>query len=170
MLHSVGHGDHISIWYQRELKSRSASVISFVLVSGSCVFFTFFFYFLFVIRDGSYTSRSKDPTQNPSISQDPAQNPGSPYYLHAGENPGTVLINLQLDGNNYHPWSRVMRRALLSKNKHKFINGTLPAPKTGTSLQETWEQCNMMVISWVTRTLSEQIAQSVVYVEDAREL
>jgi len=63
-----------------------------------------------------------------------------------------------------------MRRALLSKNKHKFIDGTLPAPETGTPLQETWERCNMMVISWVTRTLSEQIAQSVVYIEDAREL
>jgi len=116
------------------------------------------------------TSRSKDPTQNPSISQNPAQNPDSPYYLHAGENPETVLINLQLDDNNYHQWSRVMRRALLSKNKHKFIDGTLPAPETSTSLQETWERCNMIVISWVTQTLSEQIAQSVVYIEDARDL
>jgi len=116
------------------------------------------------------TSRSKDPTQNPSISQDLAQNPGSPYYLHVGENPETVLINLQLDGNNYHPWSRAMRRALLSKNKHKFIDDIPPAPETGTSLQETWGRCNIMVISWVTRTLSEHIAQSVVYIKDAREL
>ena len=63
-----------------------------------------------------------------------------------------------------------MRHALPSKNKHKFIDDTLPAPKPGTSPQETWERCNMMVISWVTRTLSGKIAQSVVYIEDAREL
>jgi len=51
---------------------------------------------------------SKDPTQNPSSSQDPTQNPSSSYYLHPRENLGTVLINLQLDCNNYHPWSRTI--------------------------------------------------------------
>jgi len=109
----------------------------------------------------------KDSTLNSSSNQDPTQNPSNPYYLHPGENPGT---DIQLDDINYHPWSRAMCRALLSKKKHKFIDGTLPAPKPGTSLQETWERCNMMVISWVRRTLSGQIAQSVVYIEDAREL
>jgi len=43
-----------------------------------------------------------------------------------------------------------MRRAILSKNKHKFIDGTLPTPQPSTSLQEMWEMCNMMVILWVT--------------------
>jgi len=37
---------------------------------------------------------SKDSTLNSSSNQDPTQNPSSPYYLHLGENPGTVLINL----------------------------------------------------------------------------
>jgi len=63
-----------------------------------------------------------------------------------------------------------MHRALLSNNKHKFSDDTLPSPKPSSSLHETWERCNMMVISWLTGTLSAQIAQSVIYVEDVREL
>ncbi|XP_068504325.1 uncharacterized protein [Phaseolus vulgaris] len=87
----------------------------------------------------------KDSTLNSSSNQDPTQNPSNPYYLHPGENPGT---DIQLDDINYHPWSRAMCRALLSKKKHKFIDGTLPAPKPGertitefyTDLKILWEE------------------------------
>jgi len=48
-----------------------------------------------------------------SINVDVSQNPSSPYYLHLEENPGMVLISLQLDGGNYHAWSQEMRCALL---------------------------------------------------------
>jgi len=53
---------------------------------------------------------------------DPLQNPTNPYYLHLGENPRMVLVTPPLDGSNYHKWSRGMKRALLSKNKIKFVN------------------------------------------------
>jgi len=59
-------------------------------------------------------------------SSDDSQNPSSPYYLHPRENPGMVLINVQFDGGNYHAWSRGMKRALLSKNKHKFVVEAFP--------------------------------------------
>jgi len=98
------------------------------------------------------------------------QNPSSPYYLHPGENPGMILINIQLNGTNYHTWSRAMKRALLSKNKLKLIDGSLDMPKQGTSLYEAWERCNVMVISWITRAVDEQIAQSTIYIENAVEL
>jgi len=62
-------------------------------------------------------------TKSDSItSSDDSQNLSSPYYLHPGENSGMVLINVQLDGGNYHAWSRGMKRALLSENKHKFVD------------------------------------------------
>jgi len=35
-----------------------------------------------------------------------SHNPSSPYSFHLGENSGMVLINIQLDGGNYHAWSR----------------------------------------------------------------
>jgi len=81
------------------------------------------------------------------------QNPPNPFYLHLGENPGMILVTPALDGSNYHTWSRAMKRALLSKNKIKFINGEIQEPVKTDPLHDAWERCNMMVISWITRSL-----------------
>ncbi|XP_022642892.1 uncharacterized protein LOC111242680 [Vigna radiata var. radiata] len=100
----------------------------------------------------------------------PANDPSSPFYLHPGENPGLTLISQVLSETNYSSWSRSMRRALLSKNKIKFIDGSIKKPKRTEALFDTWERCNMMVLSWIIKTLSPQIAESVIYVEEAKEL
>ncbi|XP_019455164.1 PREDICTED: uncharacterized protein LOC109356294 [Lupinus angustifolius] len=94
----------------------------------------------------------------------------NPYYLHPGENPGAILTTPPLDGSNYHSWSRAMRRALSSKNKIKFVNGTISAPSPSTPEYHIWERCNNMVVSWITRSISQHIAQSIVYIDNARDL
>ncbi|XP_014489927.1 uncharacterized protein LOC106752709 [Vigna radiata var. radiata] len=101
---------------------------------------------------------------------DQINNPSSPYYLYPGENPGISLISQVLDESNYTSWSRNMRRALFSKNKLKFIDGGIKKPQREDPLFDSWERSNMMVLSWIIKTLSAQIAESVVYVEDAQEL
>lgn len=103
-------------------------------------------------------------------SVDQSQDPSSPYYLHPRGNPGMVLVTPQLNDFNYHTWSRAMRRALLSKNKLKFINGGIPIPDETDPIYDAWERCNVMVISWITRTLTPQIAQSTIYIDNAKEL
>ncbi|XP_054797486.1 uncharacterized protein LOC129302589 [Prosopis cineraria] len=55
----------------------------------------------------------------------PPSNQTSPYYIHPNENPSLVLVSPLLDGSNYHCWARAMRMALLSKNKLKFIDGSI---------------------------------------------
>jgi len=37
-----------------------------------------------------------------------------------------------------------------------------------SSLFEAWERCNVMVLSWITRTLAPKIAESIVYINDAK--
>jgi len=108
--------------------------------------------------------------QNKNEEDDESQNPGSPYYLHLGENPGLILVSPPLDGNNYHTWSRAMKCALLSKNKVKFIYGSIKTPGENEMLRDAWERCNVMVISWLTRSMANQIAQSVLYIDNARDL
>ena len=106
----------------------------------------------------------QDPSKNDQ------QNPTSAYYLHPGENPGMVLVTPHLDGTNYHSWSRAMKCALLSKNKYKFVNGEILEPPRSDAKYEAWERCNVTVVSWITRSLTPQIAQSTVYIDDARDL
>jgi len=61
-----------------------------------------------------------------SFSKNDQQNPSNAYYLHPGEIPTMILIMSHLDGSNYYSWSRAMKRALLSKNKFKFVNREIP--------------------------------------------
>jgi len=56
---------------------------------------------------------------------DASHNPSMAFYLHPVENPIAVLVTPSLDGTNYHAWSRSMKRALMSKNKFKFMNSDI---------------------------------------------
>ncbi|XP_058753778.1 uncharacterized protein LOC131626963 [Vicia villosa] len=97
-------------------------------------------------------------------------NPRDPYYLHPGENPGATIVSPPLDDNNYHNWSKSMRRALTSKNKLSFINGRIKKPSTIDDNYELWERANSMVLSWINKTLSPHIAQSTIYFNSAFDL
>jgi len=110
------------------------------------------------------TSESLPGSQTVDI----VNNPSSPYYLHPGENPGMILVSPPLSETNYHSWSRNMRHALLSKNKLKFVDGSIKIPERDDPTYEAWERCNMMILSWITHTLSPQIAGSIVYIDVAR--
>lgn len=63
-----------------------------------------------------------------------------------------------------------MKRALLIKNKIKFINGKLPTPNEDDALFDAWERCNNVVLTWISTSLSPDIAQSAIYVENAAQL
>ncbi|XP_019435022.1 PREDICTED: uncharacterized protein LOC109341540 [Lupinus angustifolius] len=93
----------------------------------------------------------------------------NPYYLHPGENPGAALVNYPLDGTNYYSWSRAIRRALKSKNNYKVVDGSIPKPLQSDPSYDIWERCNTMVISWITKCLSPQISQCIVFIEDAQD-
>ena len=51
-----------------------------------------------------------------------------PYYLHPSAELGNVLVNTPLTRGNYHLWARAMKVALKSKNKLKFVDGTIKKP------------------------------------------
>jgi len=97
----------------------------------------------------------------------PEDNPSSPYFLHPNENPSLVLVSSILTGSNYHQWNRAMHMALLSKNKIKFVDGSIPVPMRTEPLFSAWERCNNMVISWLIHAVSPQIAQSIMWLDSA---
>jgi len=76
------------------VKSCYVSVIPIFLIFGFLFLICAYFY--------SHVISCYAMETNNSSNQDPSQNPFSAYYLHLGENPRVVLINLQLHGNNYH--------------------------------------------------------------------
>ncbi|MDV3201128.1 MAG: hypothetical protein Q8877_02910 [Sweet potato little leaf phytoplasma] len=100
----------------------------------------------------------------------PIMDPSSVFYLHPNENPGANLVGAVLTGNNYHAWSRAMSMTLKSKNKLRFIDGSLPKPRITDEMFEAWDRCNTLVVSWLNNSLDPGIAQSNLWMESAVEI
>ncbi|XP_019261518.1 PREDICTED: uncharacterized protein LOC109239405 [Nicotiana attenuata] len=74
----------------------------------------------------------------------------SPLYMHPSESSCLVLVPVAFDGTRYRSWRRGVLRALLVKNK--------------------WERCDDMVTSWIPNSLSKDLADSLQYVNNAKEM
>ncbi|MCI06288.1 retrovirus-related Pol polyprotein from transposon TNT 1-94, partial [Trifolium medium] len=99
---------------------------------------------------------------------DPTFDPSSPYYVHSSDRHSSVKVTPLLTGSNYHSWSRSMRRALGGKLKLEFVDGTIPIPEDQFNPSfRAWNRCNMLVHSWIMNSVSESIAQSIVFMENA---
>ncbi|XP_075095320.1 uncharacterized protein LOC142173597 [Nicotiana tabacum] len=92
------------------------------------------------------------------------------YYLHPSNYPGMNLVSSVFDGKSYEGWRRATVIALSAKNKLGFINGSLVVPTADSGLQKHWARCNDMVLSWLLKSLSKEIAESVLYSQSAKDL
>ncbi|XP_075075426.1 uncharacterized protein LOC142162723 [Nicotiana tabacum] len=90
--------------------------------------------------------------------------------MHRKESAGSVLVPLAFDGTGYRSWRRGVLRALSIKNKVGFITGKCQKPIIGHATFDQWEQCAYMVTSWILNSLSKDLADSLQYVNDAKEL
>lgn len=104
-------------------------------------------------------------------SEIPIEDPSSPYYLHHGDSPGSVLVSQVLTGDNYNTWSRSVMMALIAKNKIRFIDGSLSSPPPSSEVMyHAWTRSNNMVLSWLLNSISKDIAASVLYTNTAEEM
>ncbi|XP_033510811.1 uncharacterized protein [Nicotiana tomentosiformis] len=93
-----------------------------------------------------------------------------PYFLNSSDSPGKSLINVSFDGTSYENWRRGVLISLSAKNKLGFINGSCQKPVENSPLFAQWRRCNDMVITWMLNSLSNDIAESVIYSQTAEEL
>lgn len=103
-----------------------------------------------------------------SGSSDPVSDLTSPYYVYPSDGPAFVSITPVLNGSNYHCWVRSMRRALGAKMKFDFVHGTITVPTDSLEPSfRAWTRCNMLVHSWIMRSVSKSIGMSIVFMENA---
>ncbi|XP_060965603.1 uncharacterized protein LOC133034521 [Cannabis sativa] len=95
----------------------------------------------------------------------------NPFFLSNGDNPATVLVPKILTGSeNYSTWRRSMMIALVARNKMKFVNGKIPQPDEDHEDFDAWCRCNSTVISWILHAISAEIADSIMYLDNAAEI
>ncbi|CAN1165953.1 hypothetical protein LINPERPRIM_LOCUS34022 [Linum perenne] len=63
-----------------------------------------------------------------------------------------------------------MRRALMTKNKAGFVDGTELPPDATDPLFPAWQRANGLVLGWLNRAVSPDIAQSVLWLDSARDV
>lgn len=81
-----------------------------------------------------------------------------------------ILVSPPLNEMNYHTWSINMKRALLSKTNWSLLMGVFFKPINNDLNVDVWERCNVMVLSWIKRTLTPQFVKSVVYINVVKNL
>lgn len=96
------------------------------------------------------------------------ENNSHPLYLHNNDQPGMILISKKLLGSeNYASWKRSMQIALSAKNKFVIVNGDFVAPANSSPLYMHWKRVNDMVITWILNTVSDDISNSMNYMDSA---
>ena len=51
-----------------------------------------------------------------------------------------------------------------------FFTGSILVPNTQSPLYPPWERCNNLIISWLLNSVSQSIAQSVIYFDSATDI
>ncbi|XP_071728666.1 uncharacterized protein [Rutidosis leptorrhynchoides] len=92
-----------------------------------------------------------------------------PLYLHASDTTtGTPFISIKLKGTEYYNiWSRSMLLALGTKNKLGFINETFQRHATDATLQNQWDRCNSVVLSWILGSISDELYSGKIFSTNA---
>ncbi|XP_071713661.1 uncharacterized protein [Rutidosis leptorrhynchoides] len=105
------------------------------------------------------------PTNTEDISSGDVNSSNHPLYLHQNDHPGLILISRKLSGSeNYGNWKRSMMIALNAKNKLKFVTGEFKEPDKDSNIISLWERNNDMIISWILNTVTDEICNSLNFV------
>jgi len=92
----------------------------------------------------------------------------NPLFIHPSNGLGSLDSKIKLIGsNNYRSWKRAMEIALSTKRKLPFMLGTLARPVDDPVKGDQWDACNNLVISWIMNSVSDSIAESILYIESA---
>ncbi|XP_075096547.1 uncharacterized protein LOC142174617 [Nicotiana tabacum] len=101
-----------------------------------------------------------DTSVSSSSSSTYVSDPLNPLHLSSSDVHGISLVSNPFSGTDFGGWRRSMIVSLSTRNKIAFIDGSCPRPVDDSPQIKLWDRCNNMVISWMTSSLSPDIAES----------
>ncbi|XP_070005684.1 uncharacterized protein LOC142163062 [Nicotiana tabacum] len=110
------------------------------------------------------------PVSRSTFHEDDYTHPCYPFYVHPSDILGSSLFSVPFDGTGYGSWRRTILVALSVRNKLDFINGSSIKPPNSSPLARQWQRCNDVVVSWLTYSLSKDIAHNVEYSKLAKDI
>lgn len=99
----------------------------------------------------------------------PNNDPSSVYYIHPSDYTPQQLVSTKYNGTGFTNWKKCILMAFSTRNKLKFIDGTLSIPETEPEIS-AWNRCNDMIMSWIIFNLDPKIADIVMTFNTAYEI
>nr|GMC73275.1 retrovirus-related Pol polyprotein from transposon TNT 1-94 [Ipomoea batatas] len=116
---------------------------------------------------GSNTENGEDDIKK----TEPLKRVVSPYELNSNDNPGNVITQVRLRGDeNYDEWARAMKTSLRARRKWGFVEGTILEPKPESIEYEDWWIVQSMLVSWIQNTVEPELRSTILHMEDAKDL
>ncbi|WKA05442.1 hypothetical protein VitviT2T_023410 [Vitis vinifera] len=94
----------------------------------------------------------------------------APYALTSNDNPVNIITQVQLKGENYDEWARVVRIALRAKKKYGFVDESIKQPDNDSPEPKDWWTINSMLVSWEFNTIEPTLRSTISYMENVKEL
>jgi len=92
----------------------------------------------------------------------------NPMFVHPSDGPGLVDLKIKMiRSNNYRLWQKAMEIVVSTKRKLHFVLRTLASPVDDPVKGNQWDACNNLVIAWIMNSVSDSIAESILYIESA---
>ncbi|XP_060212115.1 uncharacterized protein LOC132639699 [Lycium barbarum] len=118
---------------------------------------------------GSHPTNSS-PQSRAVFHEDDYTHPCHPLYVHPSDVLGNSLVPVPFDGTCYGSWRRHILVALSIRNKLGLIDSNSESPSEDSPLVRQWQRCNDLVVSWLTNSMTQEIARSVEYSEYAKDI
>nr|GMD60533.1 retrovirus-related Pol polyprotein from transposon TNT 1-94 [Ipomoea batatas] len=95
----------------------------------------------------------------------------SPYDLNSNDNPGNIITQVRLRGDeNYDEWACAVRTSLRARRKCDFVEGTIPEPDKELSVYDDWWTVQSMLVSRIRNTIDSDLRTTILHMENAKDL
>nr|GEX14684.1 hypothetical protein [Tanacetum cinerariifolium] len=121
------------------------------------------------LRDTLLGSVGANMVANPDLPLQCSLDSSNPFHLHANDSNETPLISIKLTNvENYRVWASAIKLGLQTKNKMGFITGSVLKSDYVASdlLSEQWNICNVVVLSWILGSLSQDVYLGYVFFDN----
>ncbi|XP_019230446.1 PREDICTED: uncharacterized protein LOC109211369 [Nicotiana attenuata] len=96
--------------------------------------------------------------------------PCHPFYVYPSNSPGGQLVTIPFSRTGFVMWRSSMLTSLSAKNKLGLITGRISQPQLDSPYYLFWEHCNNMIKTWISNSLTREIAVNVMCFNTAKKV